>query len=227
MDKIGPIARTADDLGLVLAAIHGADDRDPTAVDRWFQWPMDVDLSALRIGRVANAPTGPAEQAALSTLESLGVKLIDVDLPRDIPEWSLAAMLDVEAASVFESLTRTGDTAGLNTWPGIFQRSHFVSAVDFLHAARARSVLMQKMAAVFQQVDFYVGGNDLGITNLTGHPMLALPAAMQDAKPEPRPVCCTLTAGLYDEATLLAVAGRIEREVDVVHVRPNLIVQQP
>jgi len=37
LDKLGPIARTADDCGLVLAAIAGADARDPSAVDRGFE----------------------------------------------------------------------------------------------------------------------------------------------------------------------------------------------
>ena len=222
MDKIGPIARSADDCGRVLAAIHGTDHADPTTVDRWFQWPSYVDLSRIRIGRVTNCETAPPEQAALDVLRELGANIVDLELPRDIPEWALAGMLDVEAACVFRNLTRSGDADGLNAWPGIFRRSHFVSAVDFLQASQARFELMKKMTAVFRDVDLYVGGNDLGISNLTGHPMIALPVLIKEGDPQPRPLCCTLTAGLYDEATLLAVAALIERHVDVLKHQPHL-----
>ncbi|HQZ69304.1 MAG TPA: hypothetical protein PLY87_29660, partial [Planctomycetaceae bacterium] len=110
---------------------------------------------------------------------------------------------------------------GINAWGDIFRRAHFVSAIDFLHAQRARYKLMVEMAKVFEKVDLYVGGGDLGITNLTGHPMIALPVLMKELEPQSRPICCTFTGNLYDEATLLAVAQRIERHVDVVKFRPK------
>lgn len=220
MDKIGPLARSVDDCGFVLAAIHGRDDADPTTVDRWFSWAKSVDLKSLRIGRVTNSKTSDAEQKTLDVLTDLGATLVDVELPRQFSEWSLSSMLDVEAAAVFEPLTRTGETEGLNSWPKIFQRSRFVSAVDFLIASQARYQLMQEMVKVFEKVDLYVGGGDLGITNLTGHPMIALPVMLQESKPQTRPICCTLTAGLYDEATLLAVGQLIEQKVDILKHRP-------
>jgi hypothetical protein len=44
---------------------------------------------------------------------------------------------------------------------------------------------------------------------------------LADVKPQPRPLCCTLTSGLYDEATLLAVARLIESKADIVKHRPQ------
>ena len=85
-----------------------------------------------------------------------------------------------------------------------------------------RLQLMQKMAALFRTVDLYVGGDDLVITNLTGHPSIALPVILQEQQPEPRAVCCTLTAGLYDEASLLATAALIESRADVLKYHPSL-----
>jgi Asp-tRNA(Asn)/Glu-tRNA(Gln) amidotransferase A subunit family amidase len=222
MDKIGPIARSADDLASVFHAIHGRDPADPTTVDRWFQWPVSPDWSKLRVGRVTNCDTAPPDQTALDILKELGANIVDIELPRDIPEWALASMLDVEAASAFCELTRSSNLDGINAWSDIFRASHFVSAVDFLQASRARYELMKKMVAVFKKADIYVGGNDLGITNLTGHPSMALPVAMADMKPQTRPLCCTLTAGLHDEATLLAVALQIELKADVLKYRPQL-----
>lgn len=221
MDKLGPIARTVDDCGTVLSSIQGSDEDDPTAVDRWYVWPVDVDLSQLIIGQVINGPTSESEQVALDTLKELGAKIVPIELPRQFPEWALSAMLDVEAAESFHQLVVTNDLQGINQWGDIFRRAYFVSAIDFLHAQRARFKLMAKMAKVFDRVDLYVGGGDLGITNLTGHPMIALPVLMQEMEPQVRPVCCTLTGNLYDEATLLAVARQIERHVDVVKFRPK------
>ena len=222
MDKPGPLARTVDDCGWVLRAIHGADALDPSSVDRWFDWPMQVDLAGIRIGRVTNCPMQQADQAALDHLRSLGAKIVDIELPRELNEYAIATMLEVEAACVFQDFTRDGITEGLNVWPGIFQKARFVSAVDYLQASRVRLQLMQKMVEVFQKVDLYVGGDDLGITNLTGHPTLALPTIMTEKTPQRRPECATLTAGLYDEATLLSVGQLIEQRADVVQYRPEI-----
>lgn len=222
MDKPGPLARTVDDCGWVLRAIHGADSLDPSSVDRWFDWPMQVDLAGIRIGRVTNGPTQKADQAALDHLSVLGAKIVDIELPRELHEYAVTTMLEVEAACVFQDFTRDGITEGLNVWPGIFQKARFVSAVDYLQASRVRLLLMQRMAEVFQKVDLYVGGDDLGIANLTGHPTLVFPTIMTEKTPQRRPECATLTAGLYDEATLLSVGQLIEQRADVVQYRPEI-----
>jgi len=222
MDKLGPIARTADDLGIVLAATHGADTLDPCSVDRWFAWPQTVDLGRLRVGRVTNAKAEPPEKAALDHLKALGASIIDIELPRSESDDAITIMLEAEACEVFRELSNAGTTEGLNAWPRIFQKARFVSAADYLHASRMRLQLMQKMAALFRTVDLYVGGDDLVITNLTGHPSIALPVILQEQQPEPRAVCCTLTAGLYDEASLLATAALIESRADVLKYHPSL-----
>ena len=222
MDKLGPIARTADDLGIVLAATHGADTLDPCSVDRWFAWPQTVDLGRLRVGRVTNAKAEPPEKAALEHLKALGASIIDIELPRSESDDAITIMLEAEACEVFRELSNAGTTEGLNAWPRIFQKARFISAADYLHASRMRLQLMQKMAALFRTVDLYVGGDDLVITNLTGHPSIALPVILQEQQPEPRAVCCTLTAGLYDEASLLATASLIESRADVLKYHPSL-----
>jgi Asp-tRNA(Asn)/Glu-tRNA(Gln) amidotransferase A subunit family amidase len=158
---------------------------------------------------------------ALDILMESGATIVEIELPRSIPDSPLSSMLDVEAACIFQPLTRTGNTDGLNSWGDIFRASHFVSAVDYLQASRARFELMKQMARVFASVDLYIGGDDLGIANLTGHPSMTLPVMLADVKPQPRPLCCTLTSGLYDEATLLAVARLIESKADIVKHRPQ------
>ncbi|MEZ6063330.1 MAG: amidase [Planctomycetaceae bacterium] len=219
MDKLGPIARSVDDCGIALAAIHGADVDDPTSVQRWFDWPMSVDLTSLRIGRADGENPSPADAKILDVLTNAGARIVPVTLPRDVSEYSIAIMGDVEAAAVFHDLLAAGDTDGLNRWPDIFRKMHFVSGVDYLRAARARTLLMMQMTQVFEQVDLYVGGSDLGICNLTGHPTLVFPTVTQNSE-HPQPECGTLTGRLYDEATLLAVGSIVEREVGMTSQHP-------
>lgn len=222
MDKLGPIARSVDDCGIVFDAIHGRDPLDPTSVTRSFQWPVEADFAKLKIGRVDDIQIGKADQKILDTLEELGANVVPVQLPREIPEWAVSMMLDAEAATIFHDLIASNDTEGLNSWPATFRKMHFLSAVDYLQAARVRSVLMQKMATVLRDVDLYVGGHDLGICNLTGHPTIALPAMMNDDEEHPQPVCGTLTGGLHQESVLLAVAAKLESVLKVNSEKPDI-----
>lgn len=215
MDKIGPMARHIDDCGLVFDAIHGADNGDPTSVDRWFQWPMQVDLSKLKIGHVEAVPLEAADQKILSLLEDLGANIVPISLPDEFPEWAMSLMLDAEAATIFHDLVAAKNVDGLNRWPEIFRKMHFMTAVDYLHAARLRTRLMQEMADVFRSVDLYIGGGDLGICNLTGHPTVVIPAVMVGDGDTTQPACGTLTGRLHDEATLLAVARIVESQISV------------
>src|SRR5262249_23552859 len=50
LDKLGPMAKSADDCGLVLAAIAGPDPHDPTAVDRKFTWPAPEATRKFKVG---------------------------------------------------------------------------------------------------------------------------------------------------------------------------------
>jgi hypothetical protein len=98
-------------------------------------------------------------------------------------------------------------TEGLNSWPETFRQGQFVPAVEYLRAARVRTLLMRAMAKVMEAVDLYVGsGLDLVITNLTGHPSVVLPGSLRDINGRPGPQSVTLTGRLYGESTLLAVA---------------------
>jgi Asp-tRNA(Asn)/Glu-tRNA(Gln) amidotransferase A subunit family amidase len=64
---------------------------------------------------------------------------------------------------------------------------------------------MQEMDEMMSRVDAYVGGNDLLLANLTGHPTLVLPNGLQKRGDVETPVALTFTGKLYGEAELLAV----------------------
>jgi Asp-tRNA(Asn)/Glu-tRNA(Gln) amidotransferase A subunit family amidase len=206
MDKLGPIARSVEDCALVFGAIHGADGLDASAVSRPFAWPPRRELASLRVGYVEAGRVPVEDRAELKVLRDLGVRLVPIKLPNKYPMGALQLILTAEAATSFDELTRRGVTEGLNSWPRTFQRGQFIPAVEYLRANRIRTLLMRDMDEVMSQVDLYVGGNDLLITNLTGHPTVVMPNGLREVKGVTLPVPVTFTGKLYGETDLLAVA---------------------
>jgi Asp-tRNA(Asn)/Glu-tRNA(Gln) amidotransferase A subunit family amidase len=207
MDKIGPIARSVEDCALVFGAIHGADGKDPTAVDRPFEWPCRKGLKDLRVGYV-EGKGGADEREELKVLKDLGVRLVPITLPSRPAAQPIQFILSVEASAAFDDITRAGvGEEGIGrSWPTSFRRGRFVPAVEYLRAQRVRTLLMREMARVMESVDLYVGGNDLLITNLTGHPTAVLPNGLREAKGTQSPTAITFTGRLWGESELLAVA---------------------
>ncbi len=206
MDKIGPIARSIEDCAVVLDAVHGFDGFDPTAVDHPFAWPPTRELGGLKVGYVKSGDAADEQREDLKLLRGLGLELVPIELPRDYPTEAITLMLGTEAAAAFDGLTRKHITEGLNSWPGTFRQGQFVPAVEYLRAARVRTLLMRSMARMLDKVDLYVGGDDLSLTNLTGHPTAVLPDGFREHDGRKVPGSITLTGRLYEETTLLAVA---------------------
>mgnify|MGYP001033345731 CR=1 FL=1 len=224
MDKLGPIARSVEDCALILDAIHGRDGLDPTAVDQPFAWPPAVDFGKLKIG-VPRLDGKPADDDdAAKTLRALGFETVAVELPTKHPAWAVSQMLRVEAATAFDEFTRNHVSEGLNSWPATFRQARFTPAVEYLRAARVRTLLMRDMAELFEKVDLFVGGSDLDltITNLTGHPSVVIPGRFHDRDGLPAPGSVVLTGKLYDESTLLAVAHAYQEATGDHRARPPL-----
>jgi Asp-tRNA(Asn)/Glu-tRNA(Gln) amidotransferase A subunit family amidase len=216
MDKIGPICRSAEDCALVFQAIYGPDGSDTTVIDRPFDWPRTIDLAKLRIGYPAilfeQQREGKAQDdATLVVLRELGAELVPIALP-DYPVKALSFILSVEAAAAFDELTRTNRDDMLvrqieDAWPNVLRLARLIPAVEYLQANRVRTLIMRAMAELMATVDLYVapsfGGDNLLLTNLTGHPAVVLPNGFDTAG---APTSITFTGRLYDEATLLSVA---------------------
>jgi Asp-tRNA(Asn)/Glu-tRNA(Gln) amidotransferase A subunit family amidase len=220
MDKLGPICRSVEDCALVLGATHGFDGLDGAAVDRPFDWPCRRDLRSLRVGYFEGGAL--EKRAELQVLKELGVQLVPIKLPHSPAINPLTLILDVEAAAAFDEITRKNITEGLNSWPHTFRKGQFIPAVEYLRANRIRTQLMHEMRKVMDQVDLYVGGDDLVITNLTGHPAVVLPAGFVKRKDGEMPYSITLTGQLYGESELLAVAHAYQQATGHHLRRPNM-----
>ncbi|WP_439629200.1 amidase [Gemmata sp.] len=204
LDKIGPMARSAEDCALVLGAIHGTDGRDASVQDRPFHWPATRPLKDLLVGYQEQKDRAPV--ADVKALEGLGVKLVPVTLPHAEAQALITIILEVEAAAAFDDLTREGVRADIGLWPNTFRRARFVSAVDYLRAQRARTLVMRQMAKATADIDVYVGpaGFDLALTNATGHPTVCVPNGFRK---DGTPTGLTFTGRLFGETDLLALAS--------------------
>jgi Asp-tRNA(Asn)/Glu-tRNA(Gln) amidotransferase A subunit family amidase len=220
MDKLGPLARSVEDCALVLDAIHGFDGRDPAAVDHAFAWPPRRGLNGLKVGYIKGQKPAD-EREELKTLKTLGLDLVPIELPNDYPAGAVSMMLGLEAASAFEDITRKKITEGLNAWPDRFRRNLFVPAMDYLRASRVRTLLIRSMAHLMETVDLYVHtGQDLVVTNLTGHPTVVIPDGFREVEGRRVPFPVMFTGRLFDETTILAVTEAYQRSQAVHLERP-------
>jgi Asp-tRNA(Asn)/Glu-tRNA(Gln) amidotransferase A subunit family amidase len=221
MDKIGPICRTVEDCALVFGAIHGYDGLDPTAVDHPFAWPPARDLRTLRVGYFDNGMPID-ERADLAVLRELGVTLVRVQLPEKVPAWALTLILNVESAAVFSPLVRAGKLEGTGLWPNELREGQFVTAIEYLQAQRMRTLLMRDMEKLFETVDCTIGGDDLTITNLTGHPSVAIPTGFEMRGGRETPVGMSFVGRLYEDESLLSLAHAYQTATGVHLRRPPL-----
>ena len=235
MDKIGPIARTVEDCGLVFNAIHGPDGHDPTVMAAPFRYAPMVSLKGIRIGYVKKAfestyPNRANDSLTLRTLRKLGAELVPFDLPTSVSANRISFVLGVEAAASFDELTRSGRDDQMvrqikNAWPNEFRSSRFVPAVEYILANRARTKLINEMAAQLKtaNLDVYVSptyaGGNLTLTNLTGHPCVVLPNGFTTRN---LPTSITFMGQLFAEGKVLAVAKAYQDATNWHKKHPNL-----
>jgi Asp-tRNA(Asn)/Glu-tRNA(Gln) amidotransferase A subunit family amidase len=206
LDKLGPMARSAEDTMLVLKAIAGSDGTDLASLSSMpLRFDAGASVTGLRVGYfpawMKEAPATDVDRAALDTVKKLGMKPVEVSLP-NWPYDSLNVILFAEAAAAFEELTLTHRVDELkaqvpDAWPNVFRQSRFLSAVDFVQTDRFRRKVAQEMARVFAEVDLLLvpslRDETLTIGNFTGHPSLTLRAgfvevseARSDWAPDPK-----------------------------------------
>jgi len=216
LDKLGPIARSAQDCALVLDVIQGEDGRDPACEGSIGDTRRSGSASGLRLGVLqgdleADTQNRSNHLATLARLESLGFTLRPVQMP-DLPTQPLWLILHAEAATAFDGFTRENRDDGLaqqadGSWPNQFRSARLIPAVEYLQANRLRRQFIEAMHRIFQDVDVVVAppwaGRSLLISNMTGHPCVIVP---NGDKSEGSPAGICFLAGLHRDHDALAVA---------------------
>jgi aspartyl-tRNA(Asn)/glutamyl-tRNA(Gln) amidotransferase subunit A len=164
LDKIGPLALTADDCGLVLEAIAGPDPDDPSTI----QAPFRYDHASGRdqrwcLGIVPESLAGCEDSVRAAFDRSLAdlravADVVETTLP-DLPYEGIARIiLGAEAASAFEDFVESGALAGL-TAPEDRYSTYARDAIlarDYLRALRLRAIAAREADRVLAGIDAIV-----------------------------------------------------------------------
>lgn len=160
LDKVGPMARSAQDCARILSVIGGRDPLDPTTVD--LPEGLATAGAAPKKAALVGFPAAPAVDpgvraafdAAAGVLRAAGVTLESATLP-DYP-WEPLTTLFVlaEGRSSFEELLKSGRASALAArahadWKddqGGFEKA---TAVDYVKATRIRREAQEALATFF------------------------------------------------------------------------------
>src|SRR5439155_394949 len=161
MDKLGPLARSAEDCAIVLQAIVGRDPKDASSVARGFHLPARQATQRFRIGvpkgadKDIQAEVAANFRAALKVLGDRVDIVEDVELP-DLPYGAVAGLIiAAEGASAFDDLLKDGRLSQLTApedrtggYPALA-----VSAPDYLRALRVRRPMQRALDEFLKKFD--------------------------------------------------------------------------
>jgi aspartyl-tRNA(Asn)/glutamyl-tRNA(Gln) amidotransferase subunit A len=163
LDKLGPMCRTADDCGLVLAAAAGHDPLDPSSAAKPFAYDQEPDKPAkkFKLGVIKGSTDSVQPsvrknfEAALGVLKQFADIETDVEFP-DLPFGpTVGIVIDAEAASAFRDFIEAGRSRELRAandkWGGY--PASMVLAVDYLQALRARGVMKRTLDELYAKYD--------------------------------------------------------------------------
>ena len=165
MDKLGPMARSAQDCGVILAAIAGHDASDPASLQAAFDFQFNgitnIAQKTLRVGWLTNAwkSISPGVEKRIQEAQEVVRKFAGSFAEAALPEgpWEAAAglIISAECASAFDSLIESGRVAELADPEGRLGGyiNQQISATDLVRANRVRRVLQLKMTELFNQFD--------------------------------------------------------------------------
>ncbi len=162
MDKLGPLGRTAEDCGIVLAAIAGRDSADPsTLAARFTHPPRTGRRGRFRIGILRGTLDGTQPEvrrnfeASLEALRDFAEIRDDLALP-DFPWEAMAAtIIEAEAASAFEPLVQSGRITDLTAPEDRIggYAGQVLPAKDYLRALRLRRPAGAALDRLLAEVD--------------------------------------------------------------------------
>ena len=158
-------------------------------------------------------------------MRAAGAEMEPIELP-NLPAASLYSVLNAEAGAMFDDLVRTGQVRelagkGPNQRANQLRAARFIPAIEYIRAQRVRTLLIQRMNALFTNIDAFVSPSSsasMTMTNLTGHPAIVVKSGFVDGTPE----ALMITGPLYDEATILRIAHVYEQKTPWKDRHPQL-----
>jgi aspartyl-tRNA(Asn)/glutamyl-tRNA(Gln) amidotransferase subunit A len=232
LDHVGPIAKTVEDVAMMLNVIAGYDPMEPTTVD----WPvpdyteaLGAPVEDLRIG-IPRSPfwenvdpeVASAAEAALEAMRAMTAGSMDVALPGS---GSPSTIWDAEAYAYHEPwFTESPEKYQPGTRRSL-ERAAEGSASAYAAARREVDVLRQQIRTVFDAVDVLVlptmkspparldaeqgpgGGNNNVAFDVFGLPSISIPCGFTGSG---LPIGVQIVGPHFGESIVLALAHAYE-----------------
>jgi aspartyl-tRNA(Asn)/glutamyl-tRNA(Gln) amidotransferase subunit A len=247
MDKLGPMARSAEDCQLVLGAIAGPDADDLSSLSA----PADLKASSFardyRVGVVrVEGPVWPDEEAhgvfedALRLLARLGCRIEEAKLPELPFEEVAQIVLACEQVAAFRPLLSDPklEPALREKGQNAVEASRAVSGADYIRAMQTRRLMQKALDGIFEKYDVliapgvsfvatplaanleqaFAGPDPLGAAgNLAGLPAVTIPCGFTRAN---LPVGLQIVGRPLEERRILALARVYQQRTDWHDKRP-------
>lgn len=247
MDKVGPMARSAEDCGWVLQAIAGHDPNDFTTVAGGFTFRLraarrDFHLGVLPVDYSSAPETEKVFEDALRVLRRAGMKITRTQLP-DYPYEEIArTLLNGEACAAHEELINserlnelvdTGQKEGLKKYLS-------ASVATYARMQQKRIPATLAVLSMFEKYDALVAPTVVGEaptldTNLSqsrpgrrgysvlgalaGVPCLSVPMGFGS---NGLPLGLSITGNLFAENTILQIGMIYQRETEWHRMKPSV-----
>ena len=205
MDKLGPIAHTAEDCGHVLEAIAGKDDDDPSSAGKSFYYAPQYarDLKEIHVGFASvdfDEWADPAARGdfakAIETLRGMGLQLTPAKLP-DFPYGAVAGtVISAEASSVFQELIESGRVDQLADALQIagLREGLTIPACDYLRAMRIRRMIEESFRDLLSDIDVLLAPARLAPAPKISEP-LDKPRLAENQQPKDPGLTAIISAG--------------------------------
>jgi aspartyl-tRNA(Asn)/glutamyl-tRNA(Gln) amidotransferase subunit A len=248
LDHAGPICKTVEDAGLVLAAIAGYDQPDPASVDvpvPDYSRAFAADISKLRLG----IPRSPffenlKPEVARAVEEAIGVlrKVVNTITEATLPEtFSLFLPIIGSEAYAYHSkwIAESLNLYQPFTRDRIIQLGAEVKAPVYAAALRQTYLLRREITNTFSSLDLLITPtmplpaetfaeskdfDRFGIQNTSPFDVLGLPTISVPCgfTKTGLPIGLQISGAPFAEATVLSLAHAYERETEWHKRRPNL-----
>jgi aspartyl-tRNA(Asn)/glutamyl-tRNA(Gln) amidotransferase subunit A len=241
LDKLGPLCLTADDCGIVLEAIAGADADDPSTTDRPYVYDIYASTGhRFKLAVIKDVTEGAQAEVAANFEQALqamnGVADIEeIEFPEMPYEAVTRTILNAESASAFEEFIESGGVSGLTAPECHHPHARLmIPAQDYIRALRIRGKVARISDEVMAGYDAVVGPtrpvtatpidqdfrgvvagtarDTMGaVGNSAGLPAISVPSGFSD---EGLPTGVQFMGRAYDENRILAVARAYQSMTD-------------
>ena len=163
MDHCGPLAKTVEDVALMMNVVAGYDSKDPTSLDvpiPNFMTDLDKGVEGLRLGiereyffyQAVTSPVRRAVESAISVLEEIGAQLVEVEIP--YLEYASSAGLTIimaDASSYHQKWLRERAEDYSPRTRFMLELGELILATDYLRALQVRRRIKSAMKKVFEK----------------------------------------------------------------------------